>query len=234
MRMARIPFNSPVRMKGSAGRLRSLLLAAVLLSGSFAWLAAEGLVTEQLIQWAIKKYGSTAGDRMRGWQRLMDKDKDKDEGEKLKSVNDFFNQLTYRSDLNIWGQTDYWATPVEALGKGKADCEDYSIAKYFTLREMGVPDEKMRIMYVKALELNEAHMVLTYYPTPSSVPLVLDNLKRSILPADRRADLAPVYSFNAEGLWLAKNLGRGKKVGSSDRLNRWEQLKERMAKELKP
>ncbi len=123
---------------------------------------------------------------------------------------------------------------MEALGKGKADCEDYSIAKYFTLRELGVPDDKLRIMYVKALELNEAHMVLTYYPDPGAVPLVLDNLNRRILSASKRADLAPVYSFNGEGLWLAKNLGKGKRLGSSGRINRWEDLKERMAKEMKP
>ncbi|MES9905219.1 MAG: transglutaminase-like cysteine peptidase [Sedimenticola sp.] len=212
----------------------SRVLPLLLLLGVFSWIAAEGLVTEQMIQWVTDKYGGTAGDRMRGWQRLMSNNQDKDDLAKLELVNDFFNLLTYRSDLNIWGQKDYWATPVEALGKGKADCEDYSIAKYFTLRELGVPDEKMRIMYVKALELNEAHMVLTYYSDPGAVPLVLDNLKRRILSANKRADLAPVYSFNGEGLWLAKNLGRGKKLGSSGRINRWEDLKARMAKEMKP
>ncbi|MEJ1298113.1 MAG: transglutaminase-like cysteine peptidase [Candidatus Sedimenticola sp. (ex Thyasira tokunagai)] len=227
--MARTPL-----IRDRHGRRHLKLLFALLLWSAFAWLAADGLVTEELIQWATEKYGSTAGDRMRGWQRLMEKNQQKDEATKLAVVNDFFNLLTYRSDLNIWGQKDYWATPVEALGKGKADCEDYSIAKYFTLRELGVPDEKMRIMYVKALELNEAHMVLTYYSDPGAVPVVLDNLNRRILSANKRADLAPVYSFNAEGLWLAKNLGRGKKLGSSGRLNRWEDLKARMAKELKP
>lgn len=210
------------------------MLLGLLLWSAFAWLAADGLVTEELIKWVTDKYGSTAGDRMRGWQRLMEGSRNKDETAKLNEVNDFFNRLSYRSDLNIWGQKDYWATPVEALGKGKADCEDYSIAKYFTLRELGVPDDKLRIMYVKALELNEAHMVLTYYPDPGAVPLVLDNLNRRILSASKRADLAPVYSFNGEGLWLAKNLGKGKRLGSSGRINRWEDLKERMAKEMKP
>lgn len=195
-------------------------------------LAAESLVSTALIQWARDKYGESAAARMTDWQTLMQSQQDRSETEKLLLVNDFFNRLEYRSDLNIWGKNDYWATPVEALGRGQADCEDYSIAKYFTLREMGVPEEKMRIMYVKALELDQAHMVLTYYPEAGGVPLVLDNLNGQILSADKRGDLAPVYSFNAEGLWLAKSRGRGEKVGSSSRISLWQDLKARMAREM--
>ena len=191
-------------------------------------------LTDEVIEWVKQKYGDSASQRVDDWRRLMQENQGKDEEEKLKLVNDFFNRLPYYSDQRLWGKEDYWATPLEALVRRGADCEDYSIAKYFTLKEMGVADEKLRIMYVKALELNEAHMVLTYYPTPTSVPKVLDNLKPSILSASRRKDLSPVYSFNAEGLWLAKNLGQGKKVGSSGRLSLWQDLKERMKKESKP
>ncbi len=141
--------------------------------------------------------------------------------------------MTYSSDDKRWGKADYGANPFEALGINAADCEDYAISKYLTLKELGVPEEKMRIMYVKALELNQAHMVLTYYPSPDAIPLVLDNLNPRILSANRRADLAPVYSFNAESLWLAKNMGRGKKLGSSKRLSLWQEYQKRLAKELR-
>ena len=197
------------------------------------WGVGDALVTAELVQWVKQKYGEQAAQRMQSWQQLMTGHREKSDEQKLVLVNDFFNQLAYRSDLNIWGKNDYWATPVEALGVGQADCEDYSIAKYFTLREMGVPDEKMRITYVKALELNQAHMVLTYYPKPGSVPLVLDNLKGEILSANKRGDLAPVYSFNAEGLWLSKSRNRGQKVGTSERISLWQDLKARMEKEMK-
>lgn len=124
-----------------------------------------------------------------------------DEKKLLESVNRFFNErLLFCDDRVIWQQEDYWATPIEALRKGMADCEDYSIAKYFTLRQLGIPNEKLRITYVKALRLNQAHMIVAYYPTPTSIPLVLDNLTDKILPATQRTDLLPVYSFNAEGL----------------------------------
>jgi predicted transglutaminase-like cysteine proteinase len=151
------------------------------------------------------------------------------EQEKLKRVNDFFNQhIEFVDDDYLWGVTDYWATPLEVLAKGAGDCEDYSIAKYFTLKELGVPESKMRITYVKAIELNQAHMVLTYFERPGVVPVVLDNLNPVIKLASKRQDLLPVYSFNGSGLWLAKSRGMGKKLGGSSRLNQWSSLNIRM------
>ena len=105
------------------------------------------------------------------------------ERDQLTAVNRFFNQqLSFRDDSRVWQQIDYWATPVEALVKGAGDCEDYALGKYFSLRQLGVPAEKLRITYVKALTRNQAHMVLTYYPSPTADPLVLDNLISDIRP----------------------------------------------------
>lgn len=149
----------------------------------------------------------------------------------LNRVNQFFNsRIRFTDDISVWGQQDYWATPVEALRKGAGDCEDYAIAKYFTLRELGVPASQLRITYVKALQLNQAHMVLTWYATPDAVPLVLDNLKPNILPASARSDLLPVYSFNGEGLWIPQARG-SKRVGDSKKLSRWQDLLTRMRAE---
>ncbi len=203
----------------------------------FFWLCVTLVVAEgvalgpEVIQAVQKKYGAPAAQRVLAWQQLMADNQGRSEMEKLGMVNRFFNQLRFSSDIKLWGKKDYWATPIEAMGKGAADCEDSSIAKYFTLKELGVPDSKMRIMYVKALRLDQAHMVLTYYPSPGAVPLVLDNLNKRILSASRRSDLAPVYSFNGDGLWLAKNRGRGMRVGNSKRINLWQDLKARMQRE---
>ncbi len=193
---------------------------------------AEGIALgPEVLQAVQEKYGTPALKRVQNWQRLMLENRDKSELEKLGVVNNFFNRLRFTSDIKLWGKADYWATPIEAMGRGAADCEDYSIAKYFTLRELGVPDAKMRIMYVKALRLNQAHMVLTYYSSPGAVPLVLDNINKRILPASKRKDLAPVYSFNGDGLWLAKNRDLGLRVGTSERINLWQDLKARMKRE---
>jgi len=175
------------------------------------------------------KYGEVAVTRVVQWQQLIQKAKDLPERQKLIQVNQFFNErLDFADDVDLWQVNDYWASPLEFLSKGAGDCEDFSIAKYFTLKELGVPESKMRITYVKAIKLNQAHMVLTYFSSPRAIPLVLDNLIPQIKPANQRKDLLPVYSFNGSGLWLAKSRGLGKKVGNVSRLNMWNELKRRM------
>lgn len=184
-------------------------------------------------QRAAMLYGPMSDGRPRidAWQRLLDDAAALPEREQLQAVNRFFNdQLRFTDDLGLWHEVDYWATPVEALLKGAGDCEDFAIAKYISLRHLGVPAEKLRITYVKALRLNQAHMVLTYYSRPDAEPLVLDNLIGSILPASQRTDLQPVYAFNGEGLWLA-NASGGKQVGDSKRLSRWQDLLKKMKAE---
>ena len=156
--------------------------------------------------------------------------RDEDEDSKLRRVNDFFNRnVKYVSDEKHWGQKDYWATPYESLTTQGADCEDFVIAKYYTLKELGVEVEKMRITYVKALRINQAHMVLTYFPTPDAIPLVLDNLVGKIYSASRRTDLEPVYSFNGSGMWLERMKGQGVRMGNPNKLDLWTGLRLRMA-----
>ncbi|KPU56876.1 bacterial transglutaminase-like cysteine ase BTLCP family protein [Pseudomonas fluorescens] len=169
--------------------------------------------------------------RINDWQYLLASQKQIGELEQLNVVNRFFNkQLRYVEDIDLWHEVDYWETPIEALWKGAGDCEDYAIAKYFSLRHLGVASEKLRITYVKALIQNRAHMVLTYYSSPEAEPLVLDSLIDAIKPASQRKDLLPVYSFNAEGLWLPGTKGN-KKVGDTKRLSRWQDVLKKMQAE---
>jgi predicted transglutaminase-like cysteine proteinase len=172
-------------------------------------------------------YGIEALARISGWKELMQVQQGLPEMEKLTLVNQFFNERLFLDDIIVWKVKDYWATPIEFLSRDAGDCEDYSIAKYFTLKEMGVPLNKLRITYVKAIELNQAHMVLTYSERPGDVPLVLDNLIPEIKLASKRKDLRPIYSFNGESLWMLKEMSQGKK-GRENRLNRWSDLVGRM------
>lgn len=169
--------------------------------------------------------------RIDAWQHLLSSEAQASEMDKLRGVNQFFNQhMHYMEDIDLWHEVDYWATPTESLWKGAGDCEDYAIAKYFSLRQLGVPNEKLLMTYVKALSLNRAHMVLTYYSSPTAVPLVLDSLVDEIQPASERPDLLPVYAFNAQGLWLPGAQGN-KKVGDAKRLSRWQDVLKKMAAE---
>jgi len=189
----------------------------------------EVLVDEKVLERARVKYGADAVQHINALQSLIKNDDSKSDAEKLEKVNQFFNKYTFIDDIEHWGKKDYWATPIEFLATQGGDCEDFSLAKYFTLKALGIPENKLYLTYVKAIKLNQAHMVLTYYATPAAEPLVLDNLQGNIQLASKRTDLVPVYTFNGEGLWLSKQRGKGKFVGDSDRLKRWNDLKSRMA-----
>lgn len=208
-----------------------LLLASFLLTGlSSVW--ANWNFT-QILQIAEKRYGplGPAQGRIEAWSQMLKSELNQPEREQLDAVNRFFNQqLNFQDDTRIWRQTDYWATPEESLIKGAADCEDYALAKYFSLRQLGIPSEKLRITYVKALSQNQAHMVLTFYSSPTAEPLVLDNLIVEIRPASQRKDLLPVYAFNAEGLYLPGANG-GKRSSDSKKLSRWQDVLKKMQAE---
>jgi len=204
-----------------------------LLAASLVALAVElDVITDAQIAKLAQQFGPTAKNRLTEGRGLVTSAKHKSlpEREKLELVNDFMNRTEFVADIKHWGKEDYWATPVEFLATNGGDCEDYSIAKYFALRALGVPDEKLRITYVKELVIyNEAHMVLAYFPSPDTEPLVLDNINKSIRPASARTDLLPVYSFNGSGLWLAKDqTGRGQSVGGSDRIGHWKDVQARL------
>lgn len=208
-------------------------LRIVLLVASVAALAAELVViTDAQIAKLAQQFGPVAKSRLTAWKDILTNPKYKKlpEQEKLELVNNFMNQTEFISDVQHWGKEDYWATPIEFLSTNGGDCEDFSIAKYYTLRALGVSDDKLRITYVKELVIyNEAHMVLAYFPTPDAEPLVLDNIRKVIQPASARTDLLPVYSFNGSGLWLAKEqTGRGQSVGGSDRIGHWRDVQARL------
>lgn len=211
----------------------TVLCIAIMTAGVFATYiknnrASSMYFSEELLDRVSSKYGEGASRRLNSLAQLIDKNATIDETEKVKLVNDFFNQVPYYRDIQHWKQKDYWATPIEKLATNGGDCEDYAIAKYYTLRELGLEEKKLRIMYVKALEWNEAHMVLTYFPEPSFSPLVLDNLKPGLKTADQRKDLIPVYSFNANGLYLAKAQGTGNRVGGPEKLKLWTNMMKKM------
>jgi predicted transglutaminase-like cysteine proteinase len=201
-----------------------LLLASVTMAASLG-------ITEAMLATITEQYGRSARSRVIDWQTLVDANIARSDVDKLYAVNGFFNRNRFISDQEHWQKADYWATPIEFIGTKGGDCEDFVIAKYITLRALGVPDAKLRITYVKSLSLNQAHMVLTYYASPREVPLVLDNLINQIQPASSRTDLLPVYSFNGDGLWKAKMNGEGQKIGTADELDMWQDFIVRLQRE---
>jgi predicted transglutaminase-like cysteine proteinase len=207
-----------------------MTLCAALFIATTVITAPNFALDREILQSVNRKYGKEAVNRLTAWEDLIRQDRSKSDREKLEKVNRFFNsRMRFASDREVWGVEDYWATPIEFLCKGAGDCEDFAIAKYFTLKAMGLDDEKLRITYVKALRLNIHHMVLTYYSDPEAEPLVLDNLVDSIVIASKRLDLMPIFSFNGSGLWTAKQRGKGKLAGSGNRIRLWQDLLQKMS-----
>lgn len=172
-----------------------------------------------------QRWGPQAAQRFNEWRKLVAETQATPNADKqLKMVNDFWNRhILFTDDMTAWGQEDYWATPMESLGHGKGDCEDFVIAKYFTLLSAGMDVSQLRLIYVKA-EVGgsvQAHMVLAYYSDPDDEPQILDNLIDDIRPASRRRDLTPVFSFNSLGLWQGVAMNS---TSSNSRLSRWEDL----------
>lgn len=189
-------------------------------------LAAQALVPDRIVTAAARR-GEKAVQGARDLRQAMVAVASKDEPAQIAAINEFYNErLLYRDDIDVWGEVDYWASPLETLQRGMADCEDYAIAKYFTLAAMGVPHRKLRLVYVRAAMDGpdgpvQPHMVLAYYPSPEVDPWVLDNLITDLRHAHDRPDLSPVFSFNAEGLWEGVGSVPVAGAGPVERLSRW-------------
>lgn len=209
-------------------------LGALLLGAGLGFVPATlsaNLDPSRLRQSMQARYGNSGARVLEEWFALLERLANSEVGEQLREVNDFFNRrVRWLDDIDIWKQEDYWATPLETLGRGEGDCEDFTIAKYITLKQLGVPGERLRMIYVRARlgrsDMSQAHMVLGYYRHPSVEPLVLDNLVPSITPASQRTDLTPVFSFNSDGLWAGGS--SESRADPTQRLSRWRNVLGRM------
>lgn len=213
-----------------------MLMTALWLCALIPMTGALSLDADRALRAMTLRFGASAAQLLRDWQAMMADARSASEEDQLRQVNAFFNRrIQFEDDNKLWGKPDYWATPLETIGKGAGDCEDFAIAKYFTLKELGVPTDRMRLTYVKARfggpesKLTQAHMVVTYYATPDADPLVLDNLITDIRVASRRPDLIPLFSFNSEGLWVGA--AESSSGSPTARLSRWRDVLMRIRKE---
>jgi predicted transglutaminase-like cysteine proteinase len=208
-------------------------IALVVLLIGFTLLYAASYDFNKFSDFAKQRYGDEAYKNTLELHALLTSLQAASEADKLKQINNFFNQkVEFGEDVDVWGQSDYWATPLESIGRLAGDCEDYSIAKYTFLKILNVPNEKLRLTYVRAELPNQdrrvvvAHMVLSYYATPQSEPLILDSLIPEIKPSSSRKDLNPIFSFNDKGLWVGTS--SKPKGESTSHLSRWRDVLARM------
>lgn len=214
-------------------RITLIALFLTLMLLCFSGIYAANTDFNKLSILASQRYGPEAYKNIQELGQLVSELKSAPEAEKLKQINNFFNRkINFVDDTTLWGQADYWATPLESIGKQAGDCEDFSIAKYVFLKAVNVDNDKLRLTYVRAEMGNQdrrsvrAHMVLSYYQTPQSEPLILDNLTPDIMPASSRKDLTPIFSFNKKGLWVGSS---SKPQGEAQtNLSRWRDVLSRI------
>jgi|LakMenEpi03Aug12_release.lakeMendotaPanAssembly.Ray.scaffolds.fasta_scaffold161811_2 predicted transglutaminase-like cysteine proteinase len=239
------PSSTPSRGAQAARRAALALRDPVLAVGVVSVLAV-GLVlagvsrayTADRIEQSARERGADAVRMVQEMQGLVGRLASADELVRQEQTNLFYNRkIRYTSDQRLYQQVDYWASPLETFAQGRGDCEDYAIAKYFTLLAGGIPPAKLRMVYVKA-DLpatstrpaeSVGHMVLAYYPQPDADPLVLDNLTDEIRPASLRPDLKPVFSFNTEGLW--QGVGQQSMGDPMARISKWRDAMNRIKAE---
>ncbi len=119
--------------------------------------------------------------------------------EMAERVNTLVNKTEYIEDTQNYGQSDYWATPIEFFTRG-GDCEDFAIAKYVSLRALGVPESRLRIAIVQDTQKNIPHAILIVYTDEGAV--VLDNQNKRVLNANSIAHYKPIFSINRTAWWL--------------------------------
>lgn len=199
-------------------------------------LIGSSFIKPQTFEKIKKEYGINAYNRLEKLDSLMNELQNQNEAIKLIKVNEFFNNpliIKWADDMEVWGKKDYWANRYESLGKGMGDCEDFVIAKYFTLLSLGVSEDKLFFTYVYA-NLNGkwiSHMVLSYYENEGDIPFILDNNTNAVKRASQRTDLKPVLTFNAKDLFLSKQASSGKLSAKSSKYTKdWAIFLEKLKK----
>jgi len=167
-----------------------------------SYLDAE-LISKDVLVESEKKYNTFSKNRFISIQtKLLNDLKNKDDMQKINQVNSWVNFIKYKSDDQVYGVSDYWATLYEFVGKNMGDCEDYTIAKYYILKELGINPQRLKFTYVIYKDKKGqsiSHMVLAYLAVPKPKTkddiLILDNNNRLVLPASKRKDLIKVIKM---------------------------------------
>lgn len=159
-----------------------------------------------------KTYATSSSKAVRAWQAMIQSNKGTRQIDQLHAVNGFVNQWRYRTDSYNYQQSDYWASPAEFFSRS-GDCEDYAIAKYVTLRQMGFSADQLRLVVVKDLNQNLAHAVLAAYVDGDVY--ILDNVNGKVRSQAAVTEYAPYYSVNEQARWAHAAPAAAAKVASA-------------------
>ena len=176
----------------------------------------------------VLRLSNESQDHIQSWLNFIEQNQHQSEPDKFRAVNSFFNQMDYVSDMDFWQKENFWATPLEVVIRSGGDCEDLAIAKYYTLRALGISSKYLRLAYVKYPGSRSSHMVLEHFNSNEHQhPLVLDNLEDSIRARD---DLHVMYRFNENAYW--SGLVRNGVAGDVQEITMWRDMFSRMGQQM--
>ncbi len=141
--------------------------------------------------------------RVQEWRAFLDTLAGKPKHAQVEAVNRHMNRYAYIEDLPNYGVPDYWATPREFFSKD-GDCEDYAIAKYMSLRQLGFAESQLRLVVLQDLNLNVAHAVLVVYLDGKA--WLLDNQIKQVIETEKVRHYRPLFSINERSWWLHKRI----------------------------
>jgi predicted transglutaminase-like cysteine proteinase len=103
------------------------------------------------------------------------------------------------SDLALYGVEDVWSPPLATLAKGAGDCEDYAIAKFVALQEVGVSTDDLRIVILRDDIREQDHAVVA--ARLDGKWLMLDNRRMVMLEDQQVPDYYhPVFLIDLDGV----------------------------------
>ncbi len=135
----------------------------------------------------------------KNWHEFVQSMRGASRYEQMVQVHRWLNRYKYIEDIDLWGRSDYWATPGEFVSLS-GDCEDYSIAKYYTLKALGWNDADLRLVVLRDTVRNIAHAVLAVNYNGENY--ILDNLATEPLQDKYLRQYTPYYAVNATSRWV--------------------------------
>lgn len=137
------------------------------------------------------------------WKAFLSGLRGKSRMDQLQEVNRYMNAHPYILDMVNWGVQDYWETPKEFLDRN-GDCEDYAIAKFYSLRALGMDNTNLRIVVLQDMNLQISHAILVAYVDGKA--FALDNQIPEVVSTEIIHHYRPFYSINEEAWWLHRPL----------------------------
>lgn len=124
--------------------------------------------------------------------------------DRLTAANDLIDAVPYRTDREVYGVTDYWATPIEMLAAAGGDCEDHAIAKLAALKQAGVSENSLRLVVGIDAATGKAHAMAVV--ELDGIAYALDGRTNRVVAWDGgELRFKPLYAAGFHKAWIYRS-----------------------------